>query len=636
MMGFLSKFEIFRQAVNHESGPIRLLLKLCRVVYKEGIPGVLRRITHLKIVSLTPPSDSLLDYQDWMEVEPVLTRQQAKALCDELEYQPLVSVICPVFNPNQSHLKEALQSVLGQSYSNWQLCICDDGSQNFDTEAFVSKFKEPRFTYSYRAKNGNISLATNTAVETAKGEYLVFLDQDDTLSNDALLWLMTHLNLNPDAKFIYSDEDKLDKDGERCDPHFKPDWNYHYFLACNYTCHASMFETNLIKQLGGCREGVEGAQDYDLTLRAIEQIEPQQIIHIPRILYHWRKHPDSTSENAMAKPQAISRGEIAVRAHLERSNINAIVQTIGIRYKVEYSLESHPSVMIVIPTRDGLELLESCISSIRSKTDYSNYSILIIDNGSKDQATLDYLNTQKKLGCQVIKDPRPFNFASLMNEHTSSIDTDLVCFMNNDVEVIDATWLTDMTRLIVQPDVAIVGAKLLYDDDTVQHSGVVLGIGGVAGHSHKYLHGEYPGYADRNICVQELSAVTAACMLVDRKVFSQVGGMDASQLKIAFNDVDFCLKVRKMGYKVLWTPFARLYHHESKSRGQEDTEAKVIRFHGEVEVMKARWGEMLDHDPAYNPNLSLEHEDFSLSQHPRLPSFKETMDQLKQVANKID
>jgi len=352
-----------------------------------------------------------------------------------------------------------------------------------------------------------------------------------------------------------------------------------------------------------------------LVLRASEILQSNEIHHIPRILYHWRKHPDSTSQNPMAKPYALIAGERALQEHLKRSNIEAKVKTKFISYEVTFEAPSpSPSVSIIIPTRNQFELLKTCIESIHKLTQYQNFEILIIDNDTDDPKTLSYLLAlEKQTGHRIIRDKRSFNFARLMNDAVNQCNSELICFLNNDIEVISKNWLSEMVAVIAQDKVGIVGAKLLYSDDSIQHGGVILGIGGVAGHAHKYFPNGHPGYINRLQSRQEYSAVTGACLLTQKSTYERVEGMDEENLAIAFNDIDYCLKVRELGLKTVWTPFAVLYHHESKSRGLEDTLSKQKRYSKEIQTMKLRWGDQLKQDPAYNPNLTLSYENFAIA-----------------------
>jgi len=609
---------IIRKAISHEGSLKSLFSKSISVVRDEGLEGIKRRIRHLQIVSrqlLPPPASRPTNYETWLATNATASSDYPRWVLRNNKSHPRISIVCPIYEPDPEFLYEAVESVLGQSYQNFELILVDDKSPCFDLTKFLTAFSDPRIITVSRSENGNISAATNSGIEQATGDYIAFMDQDDLLATDALLWVAATISKHPHLKLIYSDEDKLDESGNRCDPHFKPDWNYHYFQTCNYICHLVVAETATTKAIGGCRLGYEGAQDFDFLLRFTEQLSPAEIYHIPLILYHWRKHSGSTSSDIFAKPEAITAGLLALQDHISRTKIEAEASLNQIRYHVQYKLEDRPKVTIIIPTRNMVEVLRPCIESVRKLTDYDNYHILVIDNGSDEPESLKYLEEISAFAT-VIKDDSEFNFASLINKGVDICDSELVCLLNNDIEVITPNWLGELVGVIQQDNVQIVGAKLLYEDDTVQHGGVILGIGGVAGHAHKFFPADSGGYSDRNICRQELSAVTAACLLTRKSVFQEVGGMDDKRLTVAFNDVDYCLKVRSAGYKVVWTPHACLYHHESKSRGHEDSPGKQRRFLREINAMKASWGQQLTRDPAYNPNLSLEFEDFRLAPKP--------------------
>lgn len=603
---------ILKGAVRHEGSFLTLINKSVSVLRREGLNGIKKRVRHLSIVSaqVPPPPNQPRSYADWLEDNDHQDTELPRWAIRNQPNRVKFSIVCPVYEPDTTFLEEAIDSVINQSYPTFELILVNDGSPNFNVEGFCQRFSDPRIKTISREENGNISAATNTGLDAVQGAYVVFMDQDDVLAEHALLWVTATLAKYPSLKLIYSDEDKLDEQGNRCDPHFKPDWNYQYFLTCNYLCHLVVVEADLAKSTK-CRIGYEGAQDFDFLLRIVEQVEPKHIYHLPKLLYHWRKHSASTSSDVFAKPEALSAGLRAVQDHLNRSGVEAEACLRGLRYHVDYQVTNNEPVTIIIPTRNMHKLLRDCISSIESLTTYGNYQFLIIDNGSDDPVTLEYLDS---LGAnaRVIRDESRFNFAYLMNMAVRESQTDLICFLNNDVEVISPTWLTELVSVISQPNVGVVGAKLLYDDRTIQHGGVILGIGGVAGHAHKFFGADDGGYYDRNMCRQELSAVTAACMLTRKSIFQSVGGMEEKSLKVAFNDVDYCLKVRTAGHKVVWTPHAQLLHHESKSRGHEDSPEKVRRFQQETDWMLDRWNSALCRDPAYNINLSLQFEDFSL------------------------
>ncbi len=546
-------------------------------------------------------------YPEWRaQVEPELT---APAVNSGFT----ISIVMPVYKPDLAFLREAIASVQDQTYQDWELCICDDASSDEATTTCLAELclDDPRIKFVQNKINKGISATTNCAANLATGRFIAFMDQDDMLTRDALSSIFLAVEESPLAKLIYSDEDKLSATGEREIPHFKPDFNYQLLLSQNYICHLLVIERKLFNQLDGCRSKYDGAQDHDLILRAIETLNNNEIVHIRRILYHWRAHETSTANNLETKPRALEAGREAIESHLARNFQKGEVQISNIRYRVTYHLEAEPPVTIIIPTKNGAETLARCIQSIRNLTTYQNYSIMIVDNGSDEYQTLEYLKQFSKQGINVFVDNRPFNFSALNNRAVEQINHELVCLLNDDTEVISGDWLTEMVGHLLQPNVGIVGAKLLYPDNRVQHGGVILGIGGVAGHAHKHYEREADGYFSRLQVTQNLSAVTAACLLTKRSVWNEVGGMDEA-LSVAFNDIDYCLKVSEAGHTIVWTPWAELYHHESVSRGYETTPEKQERFRKEIELMRSRWGEKLLSDPHYNPHLTLEDESFSL------------------------
>ncbi len=561
-----------------------------------------------------------ISYQQWItQVElPYLAAMRA---CMRPTSGILFSIIIPVYNPKPVFLQQAVLSVQRQYYSNWELCLVDDASTRSDTRDLLRRFAEAdaRIKIVFREQNGHISVASNSAASLASGEYLVLLDQDDELAEHALWAVWEALQSTPGAHLLYSDEDKLDETGRRYEPHFKPDWNPALQLSHNYTSHLGVYKADLFRQVGGFREGVEGAQDYDLFLRCLAALDQpdQQIVHIPQVLYHWRALAGSTAQAASQKTYTWEAGLRVLEHYLQLTGQQAVVEKglLPNTYDVRYALpESLPKVSLLVPTRDGLEVLCRCVESVLNKTTYTNYELLIIDNASQQVETLTYLDDiQQDARVRVLSWPHAFNYSAINNFAVGETQGELLCLLNNDVEVIAADWLNVMVSHAIQPTVGCVGAKLLYGDGRIQHAGVVLGIGGVAGHAHKYYPSDHHGYFSRLKVTQNYSAVTAACLLVRKVVYEQVGGLDEINLQVAFNDIDFCLKVREAGYRHIWTPYALLYHHESVSRGQDDTSEKKKRFLAEMNYMRQRWRELLQADPCYSPHLSLEYEDFSIS-----------------------
>lgn len=533
--------------------------------------------------------------------------------------QPTISIVLPVHNTPLPLLRSCIDSVLAQTYTHWQLCICDDMSDQSVRQLLRQyALKDTRIVVHERTEHGHICRASNDALAMADGEFIGFLDHDDELTPDALFEVAKALNEHPDAGVVYSDEDKIDESGRRFDPHFKPAWNPDLLRALNYICHFTVIRTDLVKQVGGLRPGFEGAQDHDMVLRCTEQLSRRQIVHIPRVLYHWRAIAGSTALGAAQKPYALEAGRRAVEEHLSRiGHPSRVDVTESGHYRVQHVLGHTPKVAIIIPTRDKVELLRACIDSIFAKTTYPDYEVVVVDNGSTDQATLDYLRRlQEQARAKVVDYAAPFNYSAIINHGVRQVSAEVLCLLNNDIEVISPQWLDELVGYAIRPDVGVVGSMLYYPDDTIQHAGVILGIGGVAGHVHGRLHRGSNGYLGRARVAHNLTAVTGACMVLRRQLFDQVEGMDEA-LPVAFNDIDLCIRIKRSGYYNVWTPHAELYHHESASRGLEDTPEKRARFALEADRMKRKWGDYLLHDPAYNPNLSLDSSHFELAFPPR-------------------
>ena len=533
------------------------------------------------------------------------------------------SLLVPVYNTNPVHLRECVQSVISQKYQNWELCIADDNSSREETRNELHALAEldPRIKVHFREENGHICHATNDALSMATGNRICFLDHDDLLAPHALQAMANVIYNNPQLKLIYSDEDFLDLHGNRVSPHFKSDWNRHLLYSHNYITHFVCVDAELMNQVGGLRIGTEGSQDYDFLLRLSNILEDRQIFHIPEILYHWRISESSTAGSSDAKPYTVAAGKKALVDALQERGEDVRVDT-HVQdnfYVVSWNFPDgvEPRVSIIIPTRNGLDLLKNCVTSIIEKTTYSNYEIIIVDNGSDDPEILEYfeyLNAEasNQAAIRVLRFDEPFNYSRINNFAAHHANGDLICLLNNDTEVIEPDWLRLLASHAARKEVGCVGAKLLYDDDTIQHAGIILSLGGYAGHSHKGLDNRSFGYFLRPHLTQEVSAVTGACLMVRAEVFHQVNGLDETLFSVAYNDVDFCLKVKDIGLKNIYVPQAVLYHYESKSRGYEDSPEKLIRFKREQVSLAKTWGHLLKEDFCYNPNLTKDREDFSL------------------------
>lgn len=622
--------ELIRPAIKHGGGLKNTLNKAIQLYRREGLTGIKRGF---RIVAtsgqIIPTSGSgefdRNNYTEWVRRYDTLTdntRAAMRQLIDAFDNKPIISVIMPTYNPKPEWLIEAIESVCKQIYPHWELCIADDASTDKSIRPILERYarEDSRIRVVFREENGHISEASNSALKLATGEWVALLDHDDLLAEHALFRVADAINQNPGVRLIYSDEDKINETGRRLDPYFKCDWNTDLFYSHNLVTHLGVYHTDLLHEIGGFRLSMEGAQDYDLALRCVEHISAKQIHHIPRVLYHWRTHAESTAQSADAKPYAMLAGERALNEHFQRQALNATAELIGCGYRVRYALpDALPLVSLIIPTRNGLHLIKQCVESILKKTTYPNYEILIIDNGSDDLSTLQYFKElQSEPRVRVVRDDRPFNYSALNNAAVKKARGELIGLINNDIEVISPDWLSEMVSHALRPDVGAVGACLWYPNDTLQHGGVILGIGGWAGHAHKGFSKGCFGYVARMALISEFTAVTGACLVVRKELYEKVEGLNESDLQIACNDVDFCLRLREAGYRNIWTPYAELYHHESATRGFEDTPEKQARFAKEVAYMKKRWGNQLLIDPAYSPNLTLDHEDFSLAWPPRV------------------
>jgi glycosyltransferase involved in cell wall biosynthesis len=565
------------------------------------------------------------DYALWIRRYDRLQQDDVRRVREQIVQfrdSPLISVLLPVYNANLKWLRRAILSVEKQFYTRWELCIVDDASTDRRLWPFLQKCarRDRRIKVMRRTENGHISAASNDALGLANGDFVALLDHDDELAPTALYFVALALNENRELQLLYSDEDKLDAQSRRSDPYFKSDWNPELLLAQNFVLHLGVYRTDLVRRVGGFRVGFEGSQDYDLTLRCIEQIRPKQIKHLPFVIYHWRMADESTASYATAKPYAQGAARRAVQEHLDRTGVAATVAPHhGVYLRTKYALPAEqPIVSMVIPTRDRVSCLQKCLESIFEKTVYRNYEVIVLDNESHEAETLEYLAALgKRERVHVERIEGEFNYSRLNNRGVELSRGSLIALLNNDVEVISDSWLSEMVSHALRPEVGMVGARLWYPNRTIQHGGVILGAGGIASHAHVGLRHEH-GYFGRANLAQNFSAVTAACAVVRREVYLQLGGFDEVNLTVTFNDVDFCLRLREAGYWIVWTPHAELVHHESVSRGLDDSTPKQLRCLAEIDYMKAKWGHVLQRDPFYNPNLSLGEDLFTLAFPPRI------------------
>jgi GT2 family glycosyltransferase len=545
------------------------------------------------------------EYQAWFEAHRVKERDLAalRAQAREFAYQPCVTIITPVFNTPAKWLEECVQSVLGQIYEKWELILIDDDSSDPETLKLLPELaaRDSRIVLAKDEKRGGISAASNRGLELAEGDWIGFLDHDDLLEPDALFEHVKWLQEHRDADLIYSDEDKLTEEGLDS-PILKPDWSPDYFLSCNYLCHFTLVRREVLRQVGGFRSEFDGAQDYDLFLRVVERTT--RVDHIPRVLYHWRRSLASTADNIRRKPGSLETGRLALEAHLEREGQagHVSVDWRTHAYWVKRDLAENKKISIIIPIRDRIDLLARCLDSLTSKTSYAPYEIIIVDNDSQSDEARAYFSRLKH---RVLRYEGPFNFSAINNFAVEQTDSPWLLFLNNDTEVIEGDWLSIMAEHVQRPEVGAVGPRLIYPDETVQHGGIVVGVGGIAEHAFRGFPAEAPGVCRQLQVTRNYSAVTGACLLTRRDVFKKVRGFDEERLPVTFSDVDLCLKMRRAGYLIVYTPFAKLYHHESGTRRRTVEPL-------ETEVMRERWGAVLERDPYYNPNLSRERADFSL------------------------
>ena len=562
--------------------------------------------------------DNDYDYGEWYELTKPSEEELERQRNTHFDYEPRLSIVIPVYKTPERYLQEMLDSIVNQTYSKWEVCIADGSPRGESRERLIKRYadRDTRFKYVILGENKGISGNTNAAMDMAQGDFLVLADHDDTLTPDALFECVKAMNEDPLYDVIYSDEDKLDMDGQALfDPHFKPDFNPDLLTSVNYICHLFVVNRNLVEAIGGFRQEFDGAQDYDFIFRCTEQA--RKVHHIPKVLYHWRCHMNSTASNPESKMYAFEAGARVIKAHYDRMGIAVDSVEKGVDYGIyhtRFHLDEEPLVSVIIPNKDHRADLDLCLTSLLDKGIYRNLEVIVVENNSTEPETFDYYEElqEKRKNVRVVTWKREFNFSAINNYGVTFAHGEYLLFLNNDVEVIEPDVIREMLGYARRDDVGIVGARLLYQDDTIQHAGVVIGFGGIAGHTFIGLHQAENSYFHRAMCAQDYSAVTAACMMSKRSLFDQVGGF-REELAVAFNDIDYCLKIRSLGKKVVYNPYALLYHYESKSRGLEDTPEKVERFNREVARFIGYWPEIvINGDPYYNPNLTLRKSNFAL------------------------
>ena len=586
------------------------------ILKKRGITGLL---DHVKDNYFTDEEQ----YQRWLKKKRPSAWELHRQSKRTFDYEPLISIVIPLYNTPQEYLRKLLQSITAQSYGKFELCLAD-GSTKKGPAAFVKKFygNDPRIRLKHLKLNAGISENTNEAIRMAAGEFLMFADHDDFLEPDALYEMVRALNENRELDLIYTDEDLCDEKGE-CffAPRMKPDFNPDFLRSINYICHLVLVRKSLAEEVGLLRKQCDGAQDYDFLLRCIEKTD--RVYHIPKVLYHWRVSETSTAGNQDSKTYAIDAGKLALTEHYARLGYEAEVEYTGIfiMYRMRLKLKSQPLVTILIPNKDQAETLANCLSSIYEKTDYPYFEILVVENNSEKEETFAYYEKMKQEheNFHVVTYQGGFNYSAINNFGVRHAKGEYLLFLNNDTEVISPFWIREMLGFCQREDTAAVGAKLFYPDGLVQHCGVVVGIANYAGHVQNFKTRRDNGYFGRLRAVQDISAVTAACMLVKRSVFEEIGGFDES-FEVAFNDVDLCLRIRETGKLIVQDPNVELYHYESKSRGYENTPEKLARFKGEVIRFRKRWKAFLEKgDPYYSPNLTLMNGECTLRKEHEIP-----------------
>jgi glycosyltransferase involved in cell wall biosynthesis len=558
-------------------------------------------------------------YEEWIQ-DHRLTQPDLERIASDIRgmtYKPVFSVIVPVYNTDERWLRRCLDSVLAQLYPNWELCIADDASTEPHIRDLLKEYmaRDSRVRIVFRQENGHISATSNSALELARGEFIALLDHDDEITIDALYENAVLLNLHPNADMIYSDEDKITEENFRHMPFFKPDWSPDTFLSQMYSGHMGVYRTELIRKIGGFRVGFEGSQDYDLVLRLTEQTS--HIHHIPKILYHWRTVQGSTARSADSKNYAYLAAKEAIQEALHRRGEGGWVEFVPHQqgqYRVHYPIQGRPMISILIPTRDNSHYLDKCLASIFEKTTYGPFEIVILDNGSSQAETMalfDRWKSAEEDRIRIIRMDIPFNYARLNNEGVRQARGDLICLLNDDTEVITPNWLEELAGKAQRKSIGAVSAFLLYPNSTIQHAGVILGVGGPANHSHRNWPASWVGYFGRLLITANYAAVTGACLMVEKKRYLDTGGLYEG-LAVAFNDVDFCLRLLKNGYRNVVLSHVRLFHHESRSRGFDTTPENQNRAAREAQVLRERGGDLITNDPYYNPNLTRNGEDFSL------------------------
>ena len=555
-------------------------------------------------------------YGPWFEKHKASREQLEKQRARKWDRTPLLSIVVPAYRTPEEFLEQMMDSLLAQSYENWELCIANGSPEDDRMQKVLREYtkKDSRIRVKNLEENLGIAGNTNAALAMASGEFVGLLDHDDLLAPNALYEVADRIVADEQTDVLYTDVDKVTTDlKEHFQPHFKPDFSIDLLRSNNYICHFFVVRRTLLEKTGGFRREFDGAKDYDFIFRCKEAAE--KIVHIPEVLYHWRTHKESTADNPVSKMYAFEAGKRAIESHLERCREQGVVshtKDMGF-YRVDYPVQGSPLVSVVIPNKDHSDMLMRCVNSIKEKTTWKNYEIIIAENNSVQKETFDcYQKLQEDSRIRVITWEGEFNYSAINNFAVREARGEYLLFLNNDVEVISEGWMTFMLGNCQREEVGIVGAKLYYPDDTIQHAGTIIGIGGIAGHAFLNMPRSRTGYLHKASIQLNVSAVTAACMMMKRSVFESLQGFE-ERLSVAFNDVELCLRTVQAGYLVVYLPWAQLYHYESRSRGAEDSEEKIRRFQGEIEFMRSRWiGLLKSGDPYYNKNLTLSKWNYSL------------------------
>lgn len=620
--------------VARNGGVLNLLAKLRNVLRDEGLPGLIRALARVEARAASGGASNgrdnvSLTYLEWVRKYDTIdddTRAKIRGHIARMLNKPLISVVMPVYNPNPKHLDQTIRSVRAQLYQNWELCIADDASTDPNIRKVINEHakREPRIKAVYRETNGHICQATNSALELARGEFIALLDHDDIIPEHALYWIAAEIEQYPDADILYTDSDLVDDENQRYAPYFKSDFNLELMLGHNMVSHLGAYRRSLVKAVGGMRAGLEGSQDYDLLLRIFAKSALERVRHIPAVLYHWRRSYKAPTYSMKNLDRCVLTAQRAVSDFLIDRGITADVgpaPTAPFWQRIKYCLPGPlPKVSIIIPTKNGADLLERCLCGLLKETDYPLLDVTIVDNRSDDVRTKSLLEevTARDHRVRVIRYPGLFNYSAINNMAVEQTDGEILAFINNDIEIVQPDWLSEMVHRAMRPEVGAVGAKLNFPNGTIQHAGVVLGLGGPAGHLYYNAPRGYTGPFGEALLAREVTAVTAACMVVRKSVFLENGGFDEKNLPVAYNDVDFCLRLRTRGYKNVITPFAELTHHESATRGSDHTPQHKERVVSEIAYMWKRWGEFLENDPYFNPNFSLSSALPALAMPPRI------------------